>query len=113
MTLFQPILLVMLGGLLLVYVIKLRSQLLERVIVLAIGAVACLLVAIPELANRLANEVGIGRGADLIFYVSFTVIAFLMLAVFSKFRVLGNQLADVVRETAILTAKKPGEKEAS
>ena len=45
-----------------VYVYRLRSVLLERVIYLACALAGMVLVIAPELSTRIANLLGIGRG---------------------------------------------------
>ena len=66
MTLIQPILIACVALGVGVYFWKLRSSSLDRVIVLTIAAFGMLLVAFPTLSIRLANRVGVGRGADLV-----------------------------------------------
>jgi hypothetical protein len=66
--------------------------------------------AIPNLSTRVANLVGIGRGADLIVYTS-------LVALFiSNYRLLvgaeqhRKEITQLTRELAIATAHKPAQK---
>lgn len=65
------------------------------------------LVLFPGLATRLANFVGVGRGADLIFYL-FIVIA--LAAIFNlhlQIRANKEMVTELVRSLALLSARDP------
>ncbi|HME26122.1 MAG TPA: DUF2304 domain-containing protein [Acetobacteraceae bacterium] len=63
----------------------------------------------PELANRIAEMLGVGRGADLIFYCWVMISIALFLTIHFKLRQMNESLTEFVRETAIseARAKKP------
>ena len=58
----------------------------------------------PELANRMAEMLGVGRGADLIFYCWVMISIALFLTVHFKLRQMNECLTELVRETAISEA---------
>ena len=101
MNLVQPVLLLLVAGVVLVYLARLRSQLVERLIVLAIATSACVLIANPDFSNVLARYVGIGRGVDLVIYVSFCGVGFLLLLLFSKTRDLEAKITELARSIAL------------
>jgi hypothetical protein len=51
------------------YALWVRTAVTDRLLYVGMAAVGVLLVLFPLGATRLANLVGIGRGADLIFYI--------------------------------------------
>lgn len=50
------------------YLFRLRSAAGDRLMYLSLAAVGVALVLDPEFSNRVAARLGIGRGADLMFY---------------------------------------------
>ena len=93
----QPLLVVVLLGLVL-YAFRARSLVVDRLMYLALAASGAVVVMNPQVATRVANALGIGRGADLLLY---------LLVVFSLFNTLstGSQLARLERKlTAVARA---------
>lgn len=68
---------------------------------LLIGAGA-LAVIFPDITQRAADLVGVGRGADLITYIAIVAVMFVLLHYYSKFVDMQRQLTQVARELAIL-----------
>ena len=62
---------------------------------------AVLLVFQPTVATHLAHQVGIGRGADLIFYLAIPVLGLLILCLFARTRELNLKMTAIIREFAI------------
>ena len=50
------------------YIFRLRSTSGDRLAYLALAALGILLIVDPEITNPLAKMLGVGRGADLMFY---------------------------------------------
>jgi len=88
-------------GLVFVYFAKIRSQLLDSLVVLLIAGVGIVLVIWPEMASGLAHLVGVGRGADLLMYISLMGIMFLLILVYSKLRELEANITYLARDIAI------------
>lgn len=59
----------------------------------------------PQLATKIAEMLGVGRGADLLFYCWVMISIALFLSVHFKFRQLNQQITDLVREIAIADAR--------
>ena len=66
---------------------------------LALGAAA---VVSPGLADDAAKLVGVGRGADLIEYITIVVVMFVLMHYYTKFVELQSQVTHLTRELAIM-----------
>lgn len=106
----SPIQLILVPLLLLIavlYFAHFRSGLLDRIIVLALGTAGTVMIMVPEWANSLANLVGVGRGADLVNYLGWVGITFVLFLLYSKLRVLESNLTELARGQAIEHARAP------
>ncbi|MDP3999861.1 MAG: DUF2304 domain-containing protein [bacterium] len=110
----QPLLI---AGLLLVFIWFLRNRNQARtragkklafaLLVLA-GVIA---VLYPDVMNTLAGWVGVGRGADLLFYALTLAFIFVTLNIYLKFQDHDRRLTEIVREVAIKEAEPPRKKQ--
>ncbi len=66
---------------------------------LGAGGVA---VVVPDTTNEVAHFVGVGRGADLVMYVSIVAILFVLVHYYSKFVEVQRNVTQLARELAIL-----------
>jgi len=73
----------------------------SRVFFLAVTAAGFLLLIFPESASRIANSVGIGRGADLIFYMFILFAWSWFAAISSRLRKSDRKITTLVRSFAI------------
>ena len=73
---------------------------------MALWLAAALFIALPELLVGLARFLGIGRGADLVFYVSILAGFVAFFLTYLRFRRLDDQMTEIVRHLAILNAEK-------
>jgi len=98
------------------YAVRLRSTTGDRVVYLLLWTVGSVLVLRPEWSNAVAARLGIGRGADLVFYLFILFSLFQMAATASAMRRLQRDLGALARETALaewrardaaITAKPP------
>lgn len=71
-------------------------------ILLGAGAVA---VISPDLTAQVAQFVGVGRGADLVIYISLVGIMFVLVHYYAKFVDMQRQTTELTRELAILRAE--------
>ncbi len=102
----QPLLILLVGVLLLVYLICFRSMFWDRLIVIGFSAAAILLVSHPDLTNRIANRLGVGRGVDLVFYLAFPGVLFMILLLYAKTMRQEERVALLTRELALLKAER-------
>lgn len=102
-------LLVSVVGVFFLYVLLLpRRILLRKTFVLGFVALMLLFSLDPDLATRVANFFGIGRGADFLFYLSFLVLFFIAFAYYLKFRQIESRWTAIVRHLAIYEARDGG-----
>ena len=88
-------------GLVFVYFAKIRSQLLDSLVVLLIAGFGIALVIWPEMASGLAHLVGVGRGTDLLMYISLMGIMFLLILIYSSLRELEANITHLARDIAL------------
>jgi len=103
----QFILIVLLGLGTYLYFSRLRSGLLDRVMVLLFAALGTLMAIVPDFTTRVANLVGVGRGVDLFFYLSILGLAFMCLLLYSRIRQLESSITELARALAIKKANDP------
>ena len=106
MTFIQPTLALFVLVLLMVYFGRFRTKLRDRMLILVFVAVALTAIAKPELANVLAHQFGVGRGVDLLLYLSAPGLGFLLLLMFAQIRELKEQLTILTREQALSGATR-------
>lgn len=88
------------------YVFRLRSLLLERAIYMAAALVGLIVIVRPEWSSTAANAIGVGRGADLIFYLFIVFVLFHSVSVMARLRRVDRQLTELARDIALLTARR-------
>ena len=71
---------------------------------LAFWLLAALLIAWPETLNRLADLLGVGRGADVVVYFSLALIFYLVFRLVVKIEKLEREITSLVRRLAIDSA---------
>ena len=91
----------------LVYALRVRSIVWDRVVLIGLGALGIALALQPELANDAAHAVGVGRGADLLVYVFVLFSLFHIVYLGSRLRRLERQITQQVRSSAIERASRP------
>lgn len=64
----------------------------------------------PNISSKIANLLGVGRGVDLIFYISivFGLLGFIVL--YSKYRKMEIMLTELIRKESIRTSTEPNER---
>lgn len=88
-------------ALFIVYLFRARSVFFDRLIYLIGAIIGMVLVIDPNLATRIANLVGVGRGVDLLLYLFIVVSLFYTAAKNSEIKRLKRQLTSLAREQAI------------
>ena len=76
MKLIQLILIIGLLVILVSYFRWFRSAVIDKLLIAAILAAGIVLVVFPDLTTRLAAALGVGRGADLIFYLFMVAVCY-------------------------------------
>jgi hypothetical protein len=103
----QLIIFFLLLTVMIVYFKRLRSKLLDRMIVLIIGSLGLLMALVPEWSNHVAHMIGVGRGVDLVIYLSIIGLAFLWIGIYTRIRDLETRQTWLVRRLAIEQARFP------
>ncbi|MHC4946687.1 MAG: DUF2304 family protein [Planctomycetota bacterium] len=109
MSIFQVLLLAVVAVLGLLAVVSLArgwSTWREGVVWLAVVAAAAVAVTWPDLTTRIAREVGIRRGADLVLYCSVVVMTTGFLMLYARLRHLRREITLLVRHVAIIEARE-------
>ncbi|HVF97320.1 MAG TPA: DUF2304 domain-containing protein [Flavisolibacter sp.] len=92
------------------YLFRIRNALLDLLLLLLFTGGAVFLILFPENTNVIAHKLGVGRGADLLFYLCILFFAFLAMKLFARIRRLEKQLTELVRQQAKEGAIAPNEK---
>jgi len=80
---------------------------LVRLAVLGVIALGVYFVWAPEQSNALAHAVGIGRGADLLFYLWVIITLALIMFMYLKIQRLSHRLAELARAVALAHPEQP------
>jgi len=100
MKLFQIILgILIIGGPLLIS--KIKTVLIQRLFYIIVTLTGFVFIIFPDLSSKIANILGIGRGADLIFYVFMLFSWFWFLAFSMKMRQSDRKITAIVRFLAV------------
>jgi len=67
---------------------------------------AAFVILKPETTSRLANMLGVGRGADLVLYASVVALFFLMFKIFMSLDAIEKHLTHFVRKDALRDIEK-------
>jgi hypothetical protein len=103
----QLLLLIGISALGLYYVIRLRKTVLDLIILIILLVASVTFVLWPELTNKIANKLGVGRGADLLYYVCILLFSFALLKLYARIRRLEQSFTNMIREDALKNAKQP------
>ena len=105
MTKFQVLGIASLLFILITYLRKFRRPALDKLLIGLLMASGIFFVLDPEVTNQLAHFLGIGRGADLIFYLAILGFGYITLLLYSKIKKLEDQLTQIVRKQSLESIK--------
>jgi small membrane protein len=91
------------------YVFRLRNALIDLLALAAFAGLAIFFILFPDYTNTIASKLGVGRGADLLFYLCILLFIFIIVKLFARIRRLEKMLTDHVRQTAKSDVKYPGD----
>lgn len=103
----QYLLLLLLAPGVLLYAWSWHSRLVDRMLVLALGAAGLTLVAFPDASQWLADLVNVGRGVDLMMYLALLGLGYLFLILFARQRDIDERITRLSRAMAIDNARQP------
>ena len=105
---FKYLLVFVLGAFSLYVLLLPRQILLRKPFVLGFVGLMFVFALNPDLATRIAHFFGIGRGADLLFYLSFLILFFIAFVYYLKFKQLESVSTRIIRHMAISEASEGG-----
>jgi hypothetical protein len=83
------------------FYLRLRNSVFDLVLLLLLIATAIFFILSPESANTVAHKLGVGRGADLVFYTSILIFWFVILKLYARIRRLEQTITRIVRKDAL------------
>lgn len=106
MTTVQILLLLCLLFIIVYIYLRLKSSVMDAIVFIFLGLMGAVLVIFPDLTTRIAHAIGIGRGADMIFYFSILFFGFISLKLYSRIRKLEQRFTEIVRDESIREAQE-------
>ena len=103
----QLILLTGVAFICLYFVIRLKKKAVDLFFLLLMISAAIVFIIWPDVTNKIANWLGVGRGADLIFYTSILIFWFVILKLYTRIRQLEKSFTQIIREDALKKATPP------
>ena len=104
MNLMQMLLVATTALSLVIYLAYLRSLLRDRVIAIGLFMITVFFILVPQATTFIANQLGVGRGADLLIYLSATVFVFMFVLAYSRIGKLERAQTELARFIAIANA---------
>ena len=94
---------ILIGGVLVIflyYFFRLRNAFLDLAVLVLFSGGAILAILFPDSTNVVAAKLGVGRGADLLFYTCILFFLFIILKLFARIRRLEHTITELIREQA-------------
>lgn len=82
------------------YFFRLRNALFDLVLLSLFSGLAIFFILFPDYTSNIAARLGVGRGADLLFYICILFFLFVILKLFARIRRLEQKLTALIREQA-------------
>lgn len=101
---------ILISGLLLtwlLYFIRRRNTIADIIVLAVIIGVAVTFILLPEWTNVIAHKLGVGRGADMVFYLCILLFCFIVLKLYARLRKLEQMITELLRKEALRESKKP------
>jgi hypothetical protein len=101
MTPIKLILIILLVIVLRAFLVQPSLLLAKRLFATAVFAALTLLVVFPDASTKIANVIGVGRGVDLIFYLSHLSLLLLIIMMWRKIITLNDKLTRISRQISL------------
>lgn len=82
------------------YVSRFRNALVDLLALAAFAGAGIFFILFPDYTNLIAKKLGVGRGADLLFYSCILFFLFIILKLFARMKRLEDKITELVREQA-------------
>lgn len=93
------------------FIVRWRNRLIDILLLTGMIFCAAVLIVWPDTTNLIAKKLGVGRGADLIFYISILIFWFVVLKLYARIKSLEREFTAFIRENALKNAKEPSDDE--
>ena len=87
------------------YFVRLRNRIADVLLLFVLVTSAVLFILVPGWTNLIAQKLGVGRGADLVFYLCIVLFCFVILKLYSRMRRLEQQITEIIRKESIEEAE--------
>jgi hypothetical protein len=105
----QLVLLMGVGFISVIFLTRLGKRIMDILFLSSMVSTAAIFIIWPDITNKIAFKLGVGRGADLVFYISILIFWLIIVKLFDRIRKLEQMLTEITRNDAILQAKSlPG-----
>lgn len=88
------------------FFMRLRNSLFDILLLFILIGIATVFILFPDLSNDLAHSLGVGRGADLVFYTSILIFWFVVLKLYARVRKLEQTVTQIIRKEAMDEAEE-------
>ena len=92
-----------------VFLLQKSMVLTKRLIAFAMFFMLLFLILFPEISTVVANAIGVGRGVDLVFYMSHLFLLLLIILVWRRTNTLNTWVTELSRSIALQNPIKPPE----
>jgi small membrane protein len=102
----------LIGGVVIIfiyYLSRFRSAFFDLLALFIFSSLAIFFILFPEYTNVIAKKLGVGRGADLLFYTCILFFLFIIIKLFARIRRLEKTLTELVRKQSKDKAHLPDE----
>lgn len=82
------------------YVFRFKSAFMDLLLLFVFSALGVFFILFPENTNLIAHRLGVGRGADLLFYICILLFLFITMKLFARIRRLEKTITQLVRNEA-------------
>ncbi|MFZ9387410.1 MAG: DUF2304 domain-containing protein [Chitinophagaceae bacterium] len=82
------------------YIARFRNALIDLIALFLFAGLGVFFILFPDYTNTIAHRLGVGRGADLLFYICILFFLFVILKLFARIRRLEDKLTNLVRQQA-------------
>lgn len=110
MKIIQVILIVAIIFIMISYLRRFRSAAIDKIFVSGLFLLGIVFILFPDMTNKLARLLGIGRGADLIFYLAIMGFGYIVVILYAKIKKLEDLLTTLVRNQSLANLNNHKEK---
>jgi len=101
MTAIQIVLITGVLFILVYFLQRIQKAVFSVVFMTLLSALAVFFILQPERTNKIAHFIGVGRGADLVFYTSILLFWYIILRMYARIRKLEERVTTLIRQDAI------------